>query len=127
MPVQELRDEPMMAHLLDSLEAGEDIGHYGRLVFAMIARHFLDDQEIIEHLTKNPDFDEERAHGLLRQIDARGYNPPKRERILDWMSRQDFPICPEPEDRSQCNVYRNLQFPEEVYRKIAEFYENGER
>jgi hypothetical protein len=127
MPVQELREEPMMAHLLDSLEAGEDIGHYGRLVFAMIARYFMADEEIIEHLTKNPGFDEEQAQGLLRQIDARGYNPPKRERVLDWMNRQDFPICPEPEDRSQCNVYRNLQFPEEVYRKIAEFYENGER
>ena len=127
MPVQELRDEPMMAHLLDSLEAGEDIGHYGRLAFAMIARYFLSDEQIVDELTKNPDFDEEQARGLLRQIDARGYNPPKRERILDWMSRQEFPICPEPEDRSQCNVYRNLRFPEEVYQKIAEFYENGER
>lgn len=127
MPVQELRDEPMMAHLLDSLEAGEDIGHYGRLVFAMIARYFMSDDEIIEQLTKDPDFDEAQAQGLLRQIDARGYNPPKRERILEWMSKQEFPICPEPEDRSQCNVYRNLQFPEEVYQKISQFYENGER
>jgi hypothetical protein len=127
MAVQELRDEPMMAHLLDSLESGEDIGHYGRLVFGMIARYFMSDDEIIGHLTKNPGFDEEQARGLLRQIDARGYNPPKRERVLDWMSRQDFPICPEPEDRRQCNVYRNLRFPEEVYQKIAEFYESGER
>ena len=127
MAVQDVRDEPMMAHLLDSLDAGEDIGHYGRLVFAMIARYFMSDGEIIEYLRKNPGFDEEQARGLLRQIDARGYNPPKRERILDWMSRQEFPICPEPEDRSQCNVYRSLDFPEEVYRKIAEFYQNGER
>ena len=29
-----------MAHLLDSLNDGKDIGHYGRLVFAMVARHF---------------------------------------------------------------------------------------
>jgi hypothetical protein len=125
MPVQELRGEPMMAHLLDSLEAGEDIGHYGRLVFAMIARYFMTDGDIVEHLTKNPDFGEEQACGLLRQIDAGGYNPPKRERILEWMRRQEFPICPEPQDRNQCNVYRNLQFPEEVYRKIAQYYEGG--
>ncbi len=115
-----------MAHLMDSLESGEDIGHYGRLVFAMISRHFMEEDEVLGYLTKNPGFDEEQAHGLLRQIEARGYNPPKRERILDWMRRQDFPICPEPENASQCNVYRNLEFPQEVYEKISQFYERGE-
>src|SRR5205823_10744542 len=34
----ELRNDSMMAHLLDSLRDGKDIGHYGRLVFAMVAR-----------------------------------------------------------------------------------------
>ena len=33
----DLRDSPMMAHLMDALEAGTDIGHYGRLTFAMVA------------------------------------------------------------------------------------------
>jgi len=127
MPVDELRDEPMMAHLIDSLEAGEDIGHYGRLVFAMIARHFMEEEEVIAYLTRDPQFDEEQARGLLAQISARDYNPPKRERILEWMRRQEFPICPEPEDASQCNVYRNLQFPQEVYEKISQFYESGDR
>jgi hypothetical protein len=28
----EMRKDSMMAHLLDSLHAGKDIGHYGRLV-----------------------------------------------------------------------------------------------
>jgi DNA primase large subunit len=127
MPVDELRDEPMMAHLLDSLEAGEDIGHYGRLAFAMIARHFMDEEEVIAYLTRDPDFDEEHARGLLAQVSARDYNPPKRERILEWMRKQEFPICPEPENASQCNVYRNLQFPQEVYEKISQFYESGDR
>ena len=45
MAVSELRKNDMMAHLLDSLEAGKDIGHYGRLVFAMVARHFLSEAE----------------------------------------------------------------------------------
>ena len=35
MPVDQLRSNDMMAHLLDALEHGKDIGHYGRLVFAM--------------------------------------------------------------------------------------------
>ena len=126
MPVEELRQEPMMAHLMDSLENGQDIGHYGRLVFAMISRHFLDEEEVLRYLTLNPEFDEEQARGLLRQIEARGYNPPKRERILDWMRRQEFPICPEPENAAQCNVYRNLEFPQDVYERISQFYERGE-
>lgn len=125
-PAGELRQEPMMAHLIDSLEGGRDIGHYGRLVFAMIARHFMEEEEVIEYLQKDPDFNEEQARALLSQIEARNYNPPKRERILDWMSRQEFPICPDPEDAAQCNVYRNLKFPEEVYNRISQFYEHGE-
>ena len=126
-PTEELRSDPMLAHLLDSLEGGADIGHYGRLVFAMVARHFVDEEELVALLAMDPSIDEEQARGLLRQVEARGYNPPKRERILEWMSRQEFPICTAPEDPSQCNVYRNLEFPKQVYDRISEFYENGER
>ena len=125
MPVEELRQEPMMAHLLDSLEKGKDIGHYGRLVFVMVARHFMNDEEILQELNKNPKFDEEQGRSLLNQVEARGYNPPKRERVLDWMQRQKFPICPDTEDPGQCNVYRNLEFPKEIYDRISEFYQGN--
>jgi hypothetical protein len=54
-----LRKDSMMAHLLDSLEAGKDIGHYGRLVFAMVARHFLPEDEVVGWLTRDKDFSEE--------------------------------------------------------------------
>lgn len=124
MPVEELRNEPMMAHLLDSLGNGKDIGHYGRLVFAMVARHFMSDDEVVEHLRKDKDVDEEKARVLLEQVNARGYNPPKRERILEWMGKQDFPICTDPDDPAQCNVYRNLEFPQEVYEKISSYYQD---
>lgn len=40
MAVADLRKSDMMTHLLNALDAGQDIGHYGRLVFAMVARHF---------------------------------------------------------------------------------------
>jgi hypothetical protein len=119
----ELRDSPMMAHLMDALEAGTDVGHYGRLTFAMIARHFLDDAELVRLLGNQPDHDETHARTLLQQVQERGYNPPKRERILEWQSQQDFPICPTPDDPSSCNVYRELRFPDEVYEHIEEFYE----
>ena len=120
--MDELQSDPMMAHLIASLDRGQDIGHYGRLVFVMIARHFLSEEQVLEHLKKDPSLDEEQARSLLAQVQARDYNPPKRERILDWMSRQNFPICPAPEDPSQCNVYRNLNFPKEIYEKIQHFY-----
>ena len=121
---ENLRDSPMMAHLLDALEAGTDIGHYGRLTFAMIARHFLDESELVRLLSRQPDHDEAEARVLLRQVQGRDYNPPKRERILEWQAQQDFPICPTPDDAGSCNVYRELRFPQSVYDHIEEFWED---
>src|SRR5919199_3303151 len=100
---ENLRDSPMMAHLLDALDAGTDIGHYGRLTFAMIARHFLDEDELIRLLANQPDQNEETAQSLVRQVEGRDYNPPKRERILEWQAQQGFPICPTPDDPRSCN------------------------
>ena len=68
MAVSELRKNDMMAHLLDSLEAGKDIGHYGRLVFAMVARHFLSDNELVKLLTKDKSFGEADAKALVAQV-----------------------------------------------------------
>ncbi len=127
MAVAELRNDPMMAHLLDSLEAGKDIGHYGRLVFTMVARHFLDEDEIVSWLARDPDFDEERARVLVKQVSDRDYNPPRRERILEWMAKQGFPICPAPEDPAACNPYRNLEFPDGIYKNIERYYEQKAR
>ena len=123
MALKELRQDAMMAHLLDSLEQGRDIGHYGRLVFVMIARHFLSEKQLLDYLMKDRDVDEEKARSLLAQVEARDYNPPKRERILEWMSKQKFPICPDPADPDQCNVYKNLEFPKEIYDRIQSYYE----
>ncbi len=119
----DLRDSPMMAHLLDALEQATDIGHYGRLTFAMIARHFMGEDELVKLLGKQPDHGEEDARTLIRQVEARDYNPPKRERILHWQSQQEFAICPTPDDPSTCNVYSDLRFPDDIYNNIEEFYE----
>jgi DNA primase large subunit len=124
MSLNDLRESPMMAHLLDALDGGEDIGHYGRLVFAMVARHFLSEDELVERLANDRDFNEEEARALVAQVTQRGYNPPRRERILEWQAQQDFPICPNPDDPRACNVYRELKFPDDVYEDIEEFYED---
>ncbi len=113
----------MMAHLIDSLEAGKNVGHYGRLVFAMVARHFLSDDEVLSLLTKDPDFSPEQAQLMLRQVEGRDYSPPKRERILEWQSEQEFPILPHPEDPDCGNLYRNLKFPDRVYEHIGQYQE----
>jgi hypothetical protein len=120
---ENLRDSPMMAHLMDALEAGTDVGHYGRLTFAMVARHFLDEDEIVRLLANQPDQDETKARAMLLQVQGRDYNPPKRERILEWQAQQDFAICPTPDEPGACNVYRELQFPDGIYDNITEFYE----
>jgi DNA primase large subunit len=120
---ENLRDSPMMAHLLDALKDGTDIGHYGRLTFVMIARHFMDEDEMVKLLSKQPDHNEVEARALIQQVKAHDYNPPKRERILQWQEQQDFPICPTPEEPGTCNVYAELRFPPDIYENINEFWE----
>jgi DNA primase large subunit len=119
----DLRQSPMMAHLLDALEAGTDIGHYGRLTFVMVARHFLAEEELVQLLSGQPEMDEKAARMLVLQVQERDYNPPQRQKILEWQSQQEFPICPDADDPNSCNVYRELQFPQQVYDHVEEYYE----
>jgi DNA primase large subunit len=123
MAVKDLRNSPTMKHLLDALERGEDIGHYGRLTFAMVAHHFMEKEELVKLLMKGGDTDEAKARALVEQVTGRDYNPPSRQRILEWQSQQEFPICPNPDDPNACNLYRELEMPDEVYEDIAEFWE----
>ena len=118
-----LRESDMMAHLMDALEDGQDIGHYGRLVFTMVAYRFLPDEQVAAYLCKDPSVDEREARALVEQVRSRGYNPPRRERILDWQRQQDFPIVPNPDDPDSGNVYRDLHFPDDVYQDIEEYHE----
>lgn len=118
-----LQQDPMMAHLLDSLQASKDIGHYGRLVFTMIARHFLSKEEVIDALTHDCDFSDEQARQMLHQVQGRDYSPPRRERILEWQAEQTFPILPNPEDPDCGNVYKTLRFPKDLYEHIGQYQE----
>jgi hypothetical protein len=119
----ELRDSPMMARLLDALERGEDVGHYGRLTFAMVARFFIDEDRLIALLAEQPEQSEADARALVRQMREHDYNPPTRDRILEWQQLQDFQICQDADDPNTCNVYKELRFPDEVYDRIGAYYE----
>ena len=123
MAVEDLRKSPMMAHLLDALDKGEDIGHYGRLTFAMVARHFVETDELVSLLAKDRNTDEKKARALVAQVEQRGYNPPRREKVLEWQAEQEFPICPTPDDPDACNVYKELDIPDEVLESIEEYRE----
>lgn len=122
MPAEELKQSAMMSHLIGALDRGQDIGHYGRLVFVMVGRFFLSDQELLDYMTKDKDCDEEKAREIIRQVEAKGYNPPKRERVIEWMNQQDFPICEDAENPNSCNIYKEVNFPPEVYEKISSYY-----
>ncbi len=119
-----LRDSPMMAHLLDALEKGTDIGHYGQLTFAMIARHFMGEDKLVDLLANQPGSNQDEARALVMQVKGHDYNPPKRERILQWQAEQDFPICPTPDDPNNCNVYSELRFPGGIYDNIEQYWED---
>ena len=123
MAVEDLRKNGMMAHLLDALDEGKDIGHYGRLVFAIIARHFMSEDELVDTLQKDEDFSEEQARGLVQQVQEKGYNPPRRDTILGYQEQQDFPILPDTDDPDVGNVYQDLDFPDRVYEDISEYHQ----
>jgi hypothetical protein len=124
MSLEVLRQNAMMAHLIDALQAKQDIGHYGQLVFAMVARHFLSEPELTALLQQNPGVTDHEARSLYLQVQGKDYSPPRRERILEWQKQQEFQICPNPGDPDACNVYKDLKFPPEVYEHISGYYED---
>ena len=118
-----LRESPTMARLLDALEEGTDIGHFGRLTFAIVARHFLGEEELVKLLAAQPEQDEASARALVLQVRQRDYNPPRRERLLEWQGQQDFPLLVDADDPAGGNLYRELRFPEGIYDHIHDFWE----
>ena len=119
----DLRQSPTMARLLDALEAGEDVGHYGQFTFAAVAHHFMDEDDVIALLAKQPDMDAEKARAVTLQIEERDYNPPRRERILEQQAHQKFQIIPNPDDPDSGNLYRELTFSDDIYENITEYRE----
>lgn len=59
----------------------------------------------------------------MQQVEEKGYNPTRREKILGWQKEQDFHICPIPDDPDACNVYNELTFPDGLYEDIREYRE----
>lgn len=125
MSLKELQHNRMMAHLIDALDSGRTIGHYGRLVFTIVAYHFLHEGQVIALLAQDPECSEEDARELYEQMRVNQYSPPTPEMIHEWQERQDYPICPHPVDPEVCNVYKDLRFPDGVYAHVAEYYEHA--
>lgn len=123
MPIEDLRKNNTMSHLLNALSEGKDIGHYGRLTFAMVAQYFADEADIVSQLQRDKDFSEEEAKSLYQQVTSKEYSPPSRESLLEWQESQDFQIVPNPDDPDSGNVYQDLTFPERVYESISSYNE----
>jgi hypothetical protein len=58
MPVKDLQQSPITNNMLEALTRGENIGHYSRLTFIMIAPHVVDNEELVGLLTQDQDVDE---------------------------------------------------------------------
>lgn len=118
MAIEELRENPMMAHLLKALDERTDIGEYGRLVFTKVARQFLEQEDVVAWLQKNPGVSEDDALALYYQVGKDQFVPPTLKEIRQWQQLQEFPICPNLDDPAACDVYQNLQFPEGIYQHL---------
>ena len=123
MAVEDLRKSPMMNHIMEALENGEDIGHYGRLTFAMVGVYFANNDDLVGILAKDEDANEQEVRAMVQQVREKGYNPPNRDKVLEWQSKQDFQICPNSDDPDACNVYNELDIPQEVLEDIQEYRE----
>ncbi|AHY46628.1 Hypothetical Protein RradSPS_1345 [Rubrobacter radiotolerans] len=122
MSVEDLKQSPTMKNILDGLESGEDVGHYGRLVFAMVGRYFVENEELAQLLSKDRDCSEEEARALVSQVEEKDYNPPRRERLVEWQREQDFKFLDE-NDPDAGNLYSELQFPDSVFEDIEQYRE----
>ncbi len=123
MSMEDLKQSQMMNHMLEALDNGEDIGHYGRLTFAMVGVYFANDDELVQVMSQDEDADEREVRAMVQQVREKGYNPPNRDKILEWQQKQDFQICPNPDDPDACNVYSELDIPQEVLEDIQEYRE----
>src|SRR5438105_2381911 len=66
---------------------------------------------------------EARAETNMRAArDGRDADWPERERVLEWQAQQAFPICPDPDEPTARNVYRELRFPDHIYENIDEYW-----
>jgi hypothetical protein len=120
MSLDQLRESPTMERMLTALEHGEDIGHYGRLAFAMAAHFFLERQELLDILKQGSGAGEEDLMALVQEVEARDYNPPSRRQLLEWQEQQEFQLCPG-DDPDGCNLYQELDLPERVFEHIKEY------
>lgn len=117
-----LRQSPTMKRMLDAMEAGEDIGHFGQFTFATVARHFLQEVDTVRLLAAQPNMDERKAAALLEHVTERGYNPPQRERILVQQTHNGFQLIPDPENPDSGNLYQEITFPDTIYDDISNYY-----
>jgi hypothetical protein len=114
-----------VARWLLALEARQDIGHFGRLAFVSIARHFLSSDELVALLARQPRWDQAKAQKLVERVRQRGYSPPTRPRLLEWQARQRYPLLDDPADPTLGNLYRELPLPDEVFREIEAFWDGS--
>ena len=120
-----LRKNHAMRHLIEAVEDGTDIGHYGRLTFAIVAHYFMKPDDLAKFLAQDKDESEAEAKGLVHQVIEAGYSPPGPRKIREWNEKQDFPILPPDHDSvDDANVYQDLDFPEAVYNKISSYHEH---
>ena len=60
---------------------------------------------------------------MVQQVEEKGYNPLNRDKILEWQSKQDFQMYPNPDDLDTCNVYNELDIPQGALEDIQEYRE----
>lgn len=112
-----LKSNRFMAHLVGSLEMGQDIGPYGRKVFATVAQYLLPPDDVLMLLRRN--VGDQEARDVMKSVE--GEPPPRRGKIVEYTKRQKFPLLPSNHDAHLDDLYAGLTFPPDVQARIPKF------
>ncbi|PYE51877.1 hypothetical protein [Deinococcus yavapaiensis] len=112
-----LKSNRFMAHLVGALEMGQDIGPYGRKIFATVAQYFLSADDTLMLLKRN--LGEQEAREVMKSVE--GEPPPRRGKVVEYTKRQNFPILPNNHDAHLDDLYAGLTFPPEIQARIPKF------
>ena len=123
--LDDLKRNPMMRRIIQTMESGQDVGHYGRFIFTVVASYFIGEKEITDLLKRQPEIeDSEEALGFYLQVASARYVMPTSARIRAWdksEEQKNFPLIIQG-DRNSGNLYREIPLPQQALVSVRSYW-----
>jgi hypothetical protein len=112
---------PCLKEVIERGLAGINLRHEERLIFLYIAKWFLDDNQLQNFYSSQPDYDSRFTQYMIDHNRSRGYMPVNCLSIINdrvctcGTSEQDVGCC-------GTTIYRSFIFPQEVYDRVKAYH-----